>query len=70
LQIKNDSTQLEEVVADSCYQRKCTSNEHCCDGSICADTKFGGDFLKTIFAITLITRNVVQRRKDFYKKAV
>jgi len=33
--------ELEEVVADSCYQRKCTSNEHCCDGSICADTKFG-----------------------------
>jgi len=24
---------------DPCHQRKCTSNEHCCDGHVCVDTQ-------------------------------
>merc|ERR1712226_1653820 len=27
--------------ADPCHQRKCTSNEHCCDGMVCVDTSNG-----------------------------
>jgi len=23
---------------DPCYEKKCTSNEHCCDGTVCVDT--------------------------------
>merc|ERR1712083_626598 len=26
---------------DPCHQRKCTSNEHCCDGMVCVDTSNG-----------------------------
>ena len=36
---------LEEEAAaeqDPCHQRKCTSNEHCCDGMVCVDTSNGG----------------------------
>ena len=28
--------------SDPCHQRKCTSNEHCCDGMVCVDTSNGG----------------------------
>ena len=27
---------------DPCHQRKCTSNEHCCDGHVCVDTQNSG----------------------------
>merc|ERR1711997_1132132 len=27
--------------ADPCHERKCTSNEHCCDGMVCVDTSNG-----------------------------
>jgi hypothetical protein len=27
---------------DPCHQRKCTSNEHCCDGHVCVDTHNSG----------------------------
>ncbi len=43
-------------MADSCYQRKCTSNEHCCDGSICADTKFGGELVSNYVTIPLFSQ--------------
>ena len=26
---------------DPCHARKCTSNEHCCDGTVCVDTSSG-----------------------------
>jgi len=29
----------EEEDNDPCHQRKCTSNEHCCDGHVCVDTQ-------------------------------
>jgi len=35
---------LEEEAAsenDPCHSRKCTSNEHCCDGMVCVDTSNG-----------------------------
>ena len=28
--------------SDPCHQRKCTANEHCCDGTVCVDTTNGG----------------------------
>jgi len=33
----------EEAAAESdpCHQRKCTANEHCCDGTVCVDTTNG-----------------------------
>merc|ERR1719490_115254 len=33
------SEQGEEEDNDPCHQRKCTSNEHCCDGHVCVDTQ-------------------------------
>ena len=30
---------------DPCHQRKCTSNEHCCDGHVCVDTQNSGDYM-------------------------
>lgn len=41
--------QIEELLAeeeaaeaeDPCYRKKCTSNEHCCDGNVCVDTSNG-----------------------------
>lgn len=43
--------QIEELLAeeeaaeaeDPCYRKKCTSNEHCCDGNVCVDTSNGGE---------------------------
>merc|ERR1712139_267337 len=32
----------EEEDDDPCHQRKCTSNEHCCDGHVCVDTQNSG----------------------------
>ena len=29
---------------DPCRQRKCTSNEHCCNGHVCVDTQNSGDY--------------------------
>ena len=40
---------LEEEAAasdpDPCHKRKCTSNEHCCDGMVCVDTSNGGEVI-------------------------
>ena len=27
--------------SDPCHARKCTSNEHCCAGTVCVDTRSG-----------------------------
>jgi hypothetical protein len=39
------------VAADPCYERKCTTNEHCCDGSVCVDMegKQSALYLKKLF---------------------
>ena len=29
--------------SDPCREKKCTSNEHCCDGMVCVDTSNGGE---------------------------
>ena len=41
---------LEELVEeeaarenDPCREKKCTSNEHCCEGTVCVDTSNGGE---------------------------
>jgi len=31
------SNELKELEDDPCYEKKCTSNENCCDGSVCID---------------------------------
>jgi len=36
---------LEEVEEDPCQARKCTANEHCCEGHVCVDTQI--DFTGT-----------------------
>merc|ERR1712088_1307025 len=38
-QYYNMLTKSEEEDNDPCHQRKCTSNEHCCDGHVCVDTQ-------------------------------
>ena len=30
------------AASDPCHGKKCTSNEHCCDGTVCVDTANGG----------------------------
>jgi len=31
----------EALESDPCHKKKCTSNEHCCDGNVCVDTANG-----------------------------
>ena len=39
--VKHNSVQA-AADSDPCHKRKCTSNEHCCDGMVCVDTSNGG----------------------------
>ena len=34
--------QVKTAESDPCYEKKCTSNENCCDGSVCIDIDLQG----------------------------